>query len=891
LKDPSTCERAIAVGDRFGRFEILGAIGSGGMGEVYRARDPQLSRDVAIKVLPTAFADDPDRRRRFEQEARAAALTNHPNVVSVYDAGVHDGRGFIVTELLEGETLREHMCGRALPMRRAVAYAAQVAAGLAAGHERGIVHLDVKPENLFVTKSGAIKILDFGIAKMLGAEGRDGETGTVSPDGGAAAPMRGTAAYMSPEQARGVRVDHRGDLFSLGVVLYEMLTGVAPFRRPTTVDTLAAIVREDPPALGAVAAASPALERIVRHCLEKAAEQRYQNASDLQFDLDLLSSLAVDPGAAAQHRRIRRPLLAAGCLALSTAAALSYLAGRWTSPEDAPTAPHTARRLTDLPGLEQSPAISPDGRSVAFAANVGGHRQIFVRLAAGGAPLQITRDAADHDFPRWWPDGSALVYFSPADAGEALGALWMIPALGGPRRRLGDSISDADVSRDGRLAFFRLEGRRVQLVTSSLASNDVRVLAESAAGYHRYPRWSPDGRWVAFQRGDGLRFDIFVVAAAGGEPRRLTADRNIISGLAWRPDGGALIYGSSRASTIPYLPPETLWEVPFRGGTPRQITATDVWYEEPDVDAAGVVATARLQMHFDIWRFPFGDDPAANVRDAERLTRQNAQVSTPTAAPSGEIAFLSDSGGHANLWVLAPGTGDLRQITFEQDPAVAVGLPVWSPDGRSIAFVSSKGRTGFDFGVWVVDPDGANLRNVAAYGLGPAWSPDGRWLYFAETSAGVLNKVAASGGAPVRVRDGPTRNVIGVHAETLYYMVEDPLLDGRPEFEIRAATPEGGVSRTLARIPAARVPRWQVANPALSPDGRWLAVPLTAGLTTDIWVLSTSTADWRRVTDFGDRPIFIARHVSWSPDGRSLLAAVGEGDADIVLLDGLIEDR
>jgi len=299
-----------------------------------------------------------------------------------------------------------------------------------------------------------------------------------------------------------------------------------------------------------------------------------------------------------------------------------------------------------------------------------------------------------------------------------------------------------------------------------------------------------------------------------------------------------------------------------------------------------------MQMRFDIWQFPFGGAAAENVRRARQLTRQTGQVLTPTGAPDdGEIAFLSDSGGHGNLWVVSTQTEQVRQITFETDPRVSIGAPVWSPNGQSIAFVSSRGRTGFDFGIWLVNPDGTNERNVAKQGLGPAWSSDGQWLYYAETSAGVLYKVSSGGGTAIKVRSEPTRNVIGVHDATLYYVVERALLDGRPELEIRAATPEDGPSRALARIPASRVPSWQIVNPALSPDGEWLAMPLTDGHTTNIWALSTRTRIWRQVTDFENRATFVARHVSWTPDGKSILAAVGEGDADIVLLDGLVKSR
>jgi Tol biopolymer transport system component len=234
--------------------------------------------------------------------------------------------------------------------------------------------------------------------------------------------------------------------------------------------------------------------------------------------------------------------------------------------------------------------------------------------------------------------------------------------------------------------------------------------------------------------------------------------------------------------------------------------------------------------------------------------------------------------------VLSTSKEELRQITFERDPTAAVGAPIWSPDGRAIAFVSSKGNRGNEFGVWVVNPDGGNLRNVVRVGLGFAWSPDGKWIYYSETSGGALKKIPISGGAPAIVRPGPTRNVIGVHDGTLYYMVERRLVDGRPEHEVYAAAPENGPPRLVGRIPASRVAPWQIVNPALSPDGQWLAIPLTDGFVTNIWALSTRTAEWRQITDFGDRATFIARRVSWSPDGKSILAAVGEGDADVVVL-------
>jgi Tol biopolymer transport system component len=366
-----------------------------------------------------------------------------------------------------------------------------------------------------------------------------------------------------------------------------------------------------------------------------------------------------------------------------------------------------------------------------------------------------------------------------------------------------------------------------------------------------------------------------------------------MGGFAWLPDSSGIVYSSSRGGTMPYLPSLGLWQVTLRDGVVSRVTSGESSYLSPDISKSGVILVSRMKQQSDVWKFPIDGEPADNVRRGVRLTRQTGQVLTPTASPRDqEVAFLSDSGGHANLWVVNTESGALRQITHERDPSVAVGVPVWSPDGRAIAFVSSRGNQGWTFGVWLVDPDGSNLRNVANPGLGPAWSPDGRWVYYSTRGSAaatdvVLKKVPVDGGPPVTVTTERLRNVIGLDRATLYYLFERPLSDGAPEFEIRSATPENAPFRVLARIPASRVPLWQIVNPALSPDGKWLAQALTDGLITNVWALSTTTGEWRQLTDFGERTTFIARRVSWSSDGRSILAAVSEGDSDIVLLEGL----
>jgi Tol biopolymer transport system component len=343
---------------------------------------------------------------------------------------------------------------------------------------------------------------------------------------------------------------------------------------------------------------------------------------------------------------------------------------------------------------------------------------------------------------------------------------------------------------------------------------------------------------------------------------------------------------------MPYLPTLSLWRVAIEGGDPQPLASSESSYVYPDLGPKGTIIVGRIRMQSDIWRIPVDGEPADNVRRGERLTRQTGQVLTPTAGPGDrEVAFLSDRGGHANVWVLDTQTGESRQITHERDPAVSLGLPVWSPEGRSIAFLSTRGNTGLTFGIWLVNPDGSNLRSAVNPGLGPAWSPDGRWLYYSTrgTSSAdiVMRKIRPEGGEPVTVTTERLRNVIGSDGTTVYYTFERPLVDGRPEFEIRAASPENAPFRILARISASRVPIWQIVNPSLSPDGNWLVQALTDRSTTNLWALSTKTGQWKQLTDFGDRATFIARRSSWSSNGRAILAAVGEGDSDIVSLEGL----
>jgi eukaryotic-like serine/threonine-protein kinase len=887
----------LSSGSRLGPYEIVAPIGAGGMGEVYRARDVRLHREVAVKVLPGSFADDPDRLRRFEQEARAASALNHPGILTIHDFGEHDGSPYVVSEFLEGQNLRERMAGAALPVRKALDYAVQIARGLAAAHEKGIVHRDLKPENVFVTKDGRVKILDFGLAKLMRPELTGEpvtETPTLATEPGA---ILGTVGYMSPEQVRGLPADQRSDIFSFGSILHEMLIGDRAFRGASAVETMSAILREEPAGLSEpTRQLPPGLVRLVHHCLEKEPSERFHSIGDVAFDLESLSTgsaPAVSFPAAATARPSKVPRWVLPVAAALAALALGFLAGtiRRTAP-----APSTVQvyRLTDLPGLEESPALSPDGKSVAFAAYVGNRRQISVRLVTGGQPLQITQDDADHESPRWAPDGTSLVYYSPPREGEPQGTVWEVAALGGSPRRVASAIGSADVSHDGRrIAFFRSGNGQIELVTASREGGDPRVATKFPLGfYYVSPRWSPDDRSIAYQRGVVFTYDVYEVSADGGEPQPITRDGRQLSGFAWTADGSGVVYSSSRGSTVLYLPTFNLWTVGRDGKSLRQLTFGEVSYVDPDVNATGTIIASRIQRQFNIWKFPADGSALENVRRGIQITRQTGQVQTPSVGTTDrEVVYISDSGGHGNLWVVDTETGATRQITYERDPDFALGVPVWSPDGRQIAFYAFRGGVG---GNWLVNPDGGNPRNIVPSGGWATWSRDGRWLYYTDTGTGPevlqggIKKVRPEGGPAMVVRtEKGNRSAISPDGSTIYFVVEKPTVTGGSDYEVRSATPENGPSRVIARISARRIPSWQLVHPVISPDGKWLAMPLTDGLTTNLWALPTSGGEMRQITDFGQRPTFIARRVSWSVDGRHVFAALGEGDADVVLLRGL----
>jgi Tol biopolymer transport system component len=732
----------LAAGQRLGPYEIVSPIGAGGMGEVYRARDPRLEREVAIKVLPEHFADDPDSLSRFQAEAKAIAALSHPNIVSIYDTGQVDDRLFVVTELLEGETMRMRLRQGPFGMRKAAEHAARVAEGLAAAHDKGIVHRDIKPENLFLLNDGRVKILDFGLARQ---DPILANTGDLSSSPTAARPtnpgaMIGTVGYLSPEQARGDPADHRSDIFSLGAVLYEMLTAERAFKGTSPAELLSSVLRDEPHAPSEKDPRIPrALDLIVHHCLEKSPDERFQSARDLAFHLDSIggtsaSQRAIELPAPEARRLWRRAAAGLGALALAAAA---FEAGRRVgggSARGRGAAPLGFQQVTDQPGLERQAQIAPGGGSFVFVGDAVGNPDIYLQRVGGRNATNLTPDSPDADTaPAFSPDGERIAFCRP----DGAGSIFVMGSTGESVKRLTDFGYDPAWSPDGKhVVFSDKEGQdpwsrvvpgRLWSVPAS-GGGEIRQLTRDGDAVQ--PRFSPGGRRIAYwglKPGSGQR-DIWTIPAdATGEPQPapVTSDAAIDWNPVWAPDGRHLYFASERGGSM------NLWRVAIdeasgrvRGEpepvtTPSRISGSISFSD----DGAGLMFVSS-DRRSSILRV--GLEPATGrVSEPSRhVFRGSRVIYTQDVSPDGQWIAFSTLGGREDLFVVkSDGTG-YRQLT---DDAFRDRGPRWSPDGTRIAFYSDRsGR----YETWTIRPDGSGLTQLTQTSgqsrTEVAWSPDGK---------------------------------------------------------------------------------------------------------------------------------------------------------------------
>ena len=535
---------ALTSGTKLGPYEIVSPLGAGGMGEVYRCRDPRLKREVAIKVLPQALSLDADRLRRFEQEALATAALNHPNILAVFDIGTIEGSPYVVSELLEGETLRERLRSGSIAVRKTLDYALQIAQGLAAAHEKGIIHRDLKPENLFVTKDGRVKILDFGLAKLTQAEPGTDTSLPTATHGTEAGLVMGTAGYMSPEQVRGVALDPRSDIFSFGAILYEMLSGKRAFHGDTTADTMSAILKEDPPDLNETNRnVSPALERVVQHCLEKNPEQRFHSARDVAFDLETLSNQS---GTGSRLRAVtdqRRSYWkqAAGALIILLALAGTYYAARNNAPV---LTPHF-HQLTFQRGTIYGAKFAPDGQSIVYSAAWNGAPKEQVYTTRTDALMSRPIDLTDSEVLSISSKGEMALRQKSDNSLVPRGMLSVVPLTGGaPRELLGD-VLQASWSRDGEsLAVVHFVGPECRLEYPV-----GKTIYATSTGDISHVAVSPEGKRIAFfdhPNAADTRGYVAVVDLSG-KATRLTKEWSDLTGLAWSRSGDEIWFTGSDA--------------------------------------------------------------------------------------------------------------------------------------------------------------------------------------------------------------------------------------------------------------------------------------------------------------------------------------------------------
>ena len=660
---------SLTSGTKLGPYEIQSPLGAGGMGEVYRARDTRLGRDVAIKVLPPSLVEDADRLRRFEQEARTIATLNHPNILGIHDIGTHNGAPFLVSELLEGTTLREKLETGPLPVRRAIEYALGLAQGLAAAHEKGIVHRDLKPENIFITRDGRVKILDFGLAKLVRPEERN-ETALTLPDATLPGTVMGTVGYMSPEQVRGEASDARSDIFSFGAVLYEMLSGKRAFKRDTSAETMTAVLREEPPELTDTGWQGPlALQRILSRCLEKNVERRFQSASDLAFAIESLSGTSSSKTVAQTQNEARRVWLpwTAAVLGVLVLAAAAWSAGRWSGPRKQPK----FTRLTYLQGYPSNARFARDGATVVYSAQWNTDPMQLYSVRPEFA--QSTK----LDLP-----GAALLALSPNGDVQLLldldnhinfivGTMAQAQMAGGTPRSLEKDVIAADYAPDGRtLAIVRHANRKVQL------EYPAGKVLYATAGYMDYLRVSPNGKQVAFIEHPVYDDDRGWVALVdeAGDRKQLTGEFPSAQGLAWSRTGAEIWYTAADDSQSTDL---QLNGVSLSGKV-RRILTIPQRTRILDVAADGRVLLSNEQVRGEI----NGIDPATG-KERRSLEWFNGS-GLSDLSPDGKAILMSEYGGPADPLYLVV----YRKLDGSAPVPLGPGSgPRLSPDGTTAAVV------------------------------------------------------------------------------------------------------------------------------------------------------------------------------------------------------------